>query len=272
MKPQCRFLLPGGALVAALALAAYAEPFAVDDHTLFLAHFDQSLKADFAKGNPTPQAGAASITSDHGGKFGEGVICKDGSATDPAGKSIQFQPFSYERKGNLDLAKGTVEFWTRLDDVGRLPASKLRLRYFFDLPTSEKDGAGNTVRVTILQTEAEGGSVVYVFPGTLIESGPDAGKLASDLVPVSWKAGEWHHVAVTWNDTQLVLFVDGKSSQPLPLRGGLFGGSKSALEALAGTFLIGGLLNADTTIAPGGVIDELRISDNVRYANDFEPK
>jgi len=248
-----------------------AGPLVADDHTLFLAHYDKSLTADFAKGNARTVAGAAAITSGKKGKFDEGVNCTTGPATDANGQSIQFTQLSYDSKNNIDLARGTVEFWTRLADAGNVLPGKLRLRYFFDIPTSEKDSVSNIIRVTIVMTERDGTQILYAFPGTLIAQGVSTGHGESISIPILWRSDEWHHIAFTWDGTRAVLFADGKASAPLPLPGGLFGGNKTNTDALEGVFLIGGLFKSGPGNAPDGVIDEFRISNNVRYINDFDP-
>lgn len=258
-------------VLVALARSVSAGPFTEDAHTLFLAHFDKSLLADVARGDPKPTAGAAAITAGNGGRFGEGVICKPGPAKDASGQTIQFAQFAYALKDNIELARGTLEFWTRIDDLGNVLPEKTRLRYLFDIPSKEKDSAGNLVRVTIVMTERDGKQTLYVFPGTLIEKGVHTGKGDSLSEPVTWSQGEWHHVAITWDGDKLGLFLDGKAGQPLALPGGLFGANKTFLEAIEGGFTIGGLHKTSTINSPEGIIDEFRISNTVRYQGDFDP-
>ena len=72
-----------------------------------------------------------------------------------------------------------------------------------------------------------------------------------------WRAGEWHHVAATWDATSLALYVDGQRRD--------WTGNARPPDALAARFSIG------STAAGGSqadaVIDEFRISDAPRVGN-----
>ena len=85
---------------------------------------------------------------------------------------------------------------------------------------------------------------------------------------IDWQPGEWHHVAVTWDDKEAALFLDGAKKGSQALGNGLFGADPSVFK---GEFLVGGLSNADNSEGPEGLIDELRISNTVRYLEDFKP-
>ena len=72
-----------------------------------------------------------------------------------------------------------------------------------------------------------------------------------------WRAGEWHHVAATWDASSLALYVDGQRRDRT--------GNARPPDALAAWFAIG------STAAGGSqadaVIDEFRISDTPRVGN-----
>ena len=110
--------------------------------------------------------------------------------------------------------------------------------------------------------------------------------------PAPLKAGQWHHIAATWDlpKAHLQLFVDGKliagegpdkTPWPCALKAedekdkhegiGITEKDKRSLPMQA---FIGGKMN--NKLWPEGdaaeaVLDEFRISDVVRYANDFDP-
>ena len=73
-----------------------------------------------------------------------------------------------------------------------------------------------------------------------------------------WRAGEWHHLAITWQGVEMSLYVDGRqvaqttcSRSPEPTAENLYIGSGSPGEELS----------------VDAVIDELRISDVPRLGN-----
>ena len=84
-----------------------------------------------------------------------------------------------------------------------------------------------------------------------------------------WEKDEWHHIAITWGDNGMSLFIDGRKTNSEGYKGGLFLGDKKNEQNLSGIFSIGGFDAGTCTIE--GVIDELRISDIVRYEEDFDP-
>ena len=238
-----------------------------DDKTLFLCNFNDKIDADFAKGAAGRLKGNAGITRDKGGKYGEGLICKEGMVSTILGIDTPYYQMDFPMAGNINLKEGTLEFWTKMDFSRKLPEGKdFCLYYFIDIPTNLTDQKGLQKRVTLVVQEIRGASpekipgkeVFHYFMGT--------GEAITSSV--EWQPNEWHHVAITWNETETSLFLDGRKIGSKPLKGGLFEGKQSVCKE---SFLIGGLWNSLSSSGPDGVLDEFRISNTVRYTDNFTP-
>jgi hypothetical protein len=246
-----------------------AAELEVDANTLFLAHFNDKIDADFAKGTAEHARGNASITKEKQGKYGEALVCCDkGMVTNSQGISAPYYQLAFPLDGNLDLKKGTLEFWLKCNFPKKLTANDNQaLHYIFDLPTNLTDKNGNSKRITLVVREyrLDDGSTGKVFH--YFVAGED--KENKDIsCKIDWQPGEWHHVAVTWDDDEATLFLDGAKKGSCVINKGLFGADRSVLK---GDFMIGGLWNGDNKQGPEGLIDELRISNTVRYVEDFKP-
>jgi len=109
--------------------------------------------------------------------------------------------------------------------------------------------------------------------------------------PAPLRAGQWHHVAATWDfpNAHLQLFVDGKrvgsegpGRKPWPSSRTALGNKKvkgigisdKDTRSIPMQAFIGGTMaskNWPETGAAEAVLDEFRISDAVRYTGDFAP-
>jgi Concanavalin A-like lectin/glucanases superfamily/CARDB/NHL repeat/Galactose oxidase, central domain len=201
---------------------SYGGPYQVDDHTLLLLHLDGSY--DGAQG----EHGTASGTTFELGRYGQGVLVDN---TDT---------LTYTTSGNLDRTAGAIEFWLRPNwdgDDGQDYA-------FFEVGTSwyngirlAKDGANN------LRFLMWAGSTEYGIAHNVAD----------------WKAGEWHHIAATWQEGEIALYEDGvqvgRDTAHVP-------------DLLSGPLYVGS--GAWDGRVVDGVLDEFRISDVPRLGNSQE--
>jgi Concanavalin A-like lectin/glucanases superfamily/Glycoside hydrolase 123 N-terminal domain len=171
-----------------------AEEYTPDEHTLFLAHYNKTLNADYAKGSPEGSVatsrtqGLMKLTYNAGGKFGEGLI---------TGAHDDALSLSYDAKGNIDPGVGTIELWVKPNWDGD-EISELR-HYLFEAHGDKWNQ--NTIFLMAFQ-----GQLIF----TLYDDTAGAHTLSADIT--QWKKGEWHHIAATWDSIEknMLLYVDGK--------------------------------------------------------------
>lgn len=158
-----------------------------DSETLFLARWDSTQNATFARGSSTYLSlTGASIVSD--GKIGGALNITDGD-------KIAFNATN----GNFNSSQGTIEFWFKpMWAAGAAP--NLIEAFFYS-------GVGTTDRFRVYYLN----SLKKLFFMR-------ASKVISEVV--NWDANEWHHVAATWGArydttkgsyfTMQRLYLDGK--------------------------------------------------------------
>jgi hypothetical protein len=195
-------------------------PYSDDPETLLLLHFDGSF--DGAQG----ETGTPSGVEFAAGRFDQGIHVEYGDR------------LSYPTLGNLDMAEGTVEFWLKPDWDGDDEQSYtfFEMGYeWFNRMRIMKDGANN-LRIMVWDDDTEYGVAYNVG---------------------YWKAGEWHHIAATWQGDSIALYADsvqvGTSegvSMPSAMVDKLYVGSAALDPQYA-----------------QGVIDEFRISSVARLGN-----
>lgn len=239
------YKLPLATLCLAWPLMLWAggsptQPYAPDDHTLLLHHFEgntghDGIDADFAKGNPSPptSGGKPNLIA---GRIGQAFLFA------PSYRGLMFAA-----RGNYDPKQGTVEFWLRLPAIvpGAWRASK-GLWQTYPQVAPEKSrlvicvGDFNSARTGATVTD-----LVADFNDGQLGLRGDIG---------DWRPEEWHHVAVLWDEQTARLLIDGHRVAE---------GKHPPLEP-APVFEVG----SNTVEA----LDELRISDLMRteleVAND----
>lgn len=182
MKTPRLFLLAGFAAAAGWASAAIPDaPFAPDEHTLLLAHFDRGANADHSLGLSHCEGGGSLMRE---GRFGGSLSL---------GKR---HTLAFSGKGNFPGNEGTVEFWLQPQwngDDGKThsvfnAAAHERNQISINKLANNRFGAGmfGTPR----------GSTNFVYR-------------RADHDIRAWRAGEWHHVAVCWGGGELALWLDG---------------------------------------------------------------
>lgn len=198
----------------------YGGPYDVDAHTLLLLHFDGDFTG--AEGEIGTATGVTFTT----GYDGQGAYM---DSTDT---------LTYATPGNLYRTHGAIEFWLRPDWPGNDEQSYTFFEVgeqWFNRMRILKDGANN-LRFLVWDSTTEYGVAHNVG---------------------HWQAGEWHHIAVTWQGTTIALYVDGRrvgneSNARLP-------------DTLAAQMHVGSASWEGQQA--NAVIDELRISDIPRLGN-----
>ncbi len=249
----------------------------IDEHTLFYCSFDQKLEADSAAGG-TSLKGHAAITENKGGKAGEALIVRNAECVSPSEINGPYKFLQAQPKGNYNAKTGTVEMWVKLGEArkNQMPKAELFTVLFL---LARGDNFGQiaewaTLRLVYnhwstiktkwyLEFEINDKDTPREFKGS--DWNKNSIRAVRGKCPIeSWTEKEWHHVALTWNKKQIQLFVDGKLVNSQNTR---FDG---ILKEPANRLFIGGSYGAGNYALPC-LIDELRISDNVRCKTDFIP-
>jgi hypothetical protein len=167
-------------LTLALAAATVAGA-ALDEHTTFLAHFDTGATADYCVGDwRAGFSGEPTLTE---GKFGSALELA-------AGKSLV-----YPAQGKINPDAGTIELWLKwLWEPGVAPRAAI-----FIMQTD----AGSYLRVNTVT----GGKLGMAYS---VGTGDDLNWHRVEIQPPTWQPGEWHHVAGTWGEGIIRLYIDGK--------------------------------------------------------------
>ncbi len=206
------------------------SPFTPDEHTLLLYHFDEG------------QGAVAKDSSGHGydgevrgaqwveGRFGK-ALRFDGE------DDCVFRKTTEALKGWKQL---TVECWFRQDNPqGRQFLVGHDVNFHFDLG----DGAS-----TSLSLYNQGGSVPNAEGHPHQQIGAGTGTIRS---------GRWHHLAAVFDSTHVSFFLDGVLKARNP------GGRDFVLGVPSRGLWVGSYVGNDYWF--NGAIDEVRVSDNVRY-------
>jgi hypothetical protein len=163
--------------VGLVAAPALAQP----EGLLYYASFDEYAAADWSAGSRVAQAGAPDpiLIAGHSGK-----------ALSLTGGRWFNVPAN---DGNFVASQGTVQMWLRPAWDG----DDGEVHQIFNSRAAEKNYLN-------LNTLLDG--TLGVATGGAVEGGYK--RVSMDRS--GWRAGEWHHVAFTWGERKLALFVDGE--------------------------------------------------------------
>jgi hypothetical protein len=181
---KTRNLFAGVRNALALSLISIVLPVAsADDSLIFNADFDQGTDATFAKGGKS--AKSAVQAEFQTGVRGQALVI-GGSPEDKQ------RIFNYSAEGNIDYNAGTVSFWIKpLDWEGYNPHFNILFR----------TNAGKNL--FLIYKYFGGDDLKFLFGPT--------GKWTSVTTSVkNWKPGQWHHVACTWNQSEMRIYLDGR--------------------------------------------------------------
>jgi hypothetical protein len=210
---------PGGAVLSGEGFTI-EQPLGEDEQSLFLCHLDGSLVCQ----EEPEKAEGITFTE---GRFGQGILVNEDDI------------LSYSAEGNFDQHRGSVEMWVQ----PLWEALDWREHVFFEA------GDGVSYQMRLAKTE-DGALYFLVRDYNLHEYW-----LMCDIR--DWQPGQWHHLAVTWQENRLALYVDGGLKD-----------SRTLAHSVTGT--VPGLyvgVSLEGTKQAEAVLDELRISDFPRLGN-----
>jgi hypothetical protein len=189
----------------------------------FLLHFDGNLNSSLGE-SPTQYSRI---------RFEQGII----------GQGARLSPLSvlqYSSQNKINPTQGTIEMWAKPNWNSNDGLSHPLFTMGEDLLIYKS--TSNQLKCYLRNSEAQLMSLFYNFPQT-------------------WRAGEWHHIAITWNlPGTFKLYVDGIEANHL-------GTSAQALyQPFPENISIGRWRDIYTADA---VIDELRVSRRARSAHEI---
>ncbi|MBM4029879.1 MAG: hypothetical protein FJ280_31440, partial [Planctomycetes bacterium] len=213
-----QFVSPAGVAVWG-ETCTYGGPYEPDEHTLLLLHFDGSYAGTQG------EVGTAAGTSFAVGRHGQGVLINEADT------------LTYPTAGNLDGSVGAIEFWVQ--------------------PQWNGDDGGNHT----LFWWGAGDEFLHLrkdpISNLVFDRFYHGGSCGAPHNVADWRADEWHHLAFTWQGTEMRLYEDGLEVARTECGG--------VARPMASSFYVGsGTGGADAVDA---IIDELRISDVPRLGN-----
>ena len=165
--------------VIVTAAAHCAAQSVADQDTLLLVQFDRGCRADYALGSPEAREQGRLVP----GRFGSAVDLSDGRTLTYVGNDGNFQP-----------AAGTIEFWIKPHWAGN---STQRHSVF-----SCSFGSQGYININTL---GKGRLGIALSAG----SGATWKWRRADANISTWQAEQWHHVACSWGDGTVRIFMDG---------------------------------------------------------------
>lgn len=160
---------------------------------LFKVTFDEAFSshAVYAKGDPR-----SSLSSDLGLRGQEGIV-KNALLLEPGERC------TYNAKENFEPHQGTVSFWIKPINWDGRTIGALNL-FRFALPKS-------TFGLTISKGTGTQSLMALLEPEGMSEKNQGEKKTSISLkAAVDWRKGQWQKVDVTWTETSLAIYVDGR--------------------------------------------------------------
>ena len=169
----------------------------------------------------------------------------------------RYSNITYNSAGNLNPLEGTIEFWIRPQDSWDENAD---WGFFSSTNASRCDG------FEFWRTAPTGG-----LPSRITFSYGASGYSCAQTKVLSFtstysymKPGIWRHLAVTWNSTQMTLFVDGTSVKSISV-------NPPITDYLSqSTFEIGNIYPKLNTYAPNATFDEFVIYNRALNASEIK--
>ena len=162
-----------------LSTTAVAQPVA-DQDTLLLVQFDRSCEAHFSLGTADADSTARLVE----GRFGSAVDLQPGT-------QVRFTADD----GNFHAPAGTIEFWIK----PTWPGNDAESHSVF----SCRFGTKGYININMI---GKGRFGIALSSG----EGEEWRWRRADADVSGWKPGEWHHVACSWGQGQLHVYVDGE--------------------------------------------------------------
>ncbi len=196
------------AIVAALICltgAAYAQALTPAElearGVTFYAPYDESVTAAYARGNPEPTNLVNARLVE--GKVGQAVLTQRSKERQLGKVEGSATSLNYDARGHLFGERGTVSYWVQplydADDPEIRSGSNSTGPYLVNVSSVE-----DTYHQQFIRTNIKGGAF-YIW--LVDRDGKWRGPSYTEGVN-TWKAGEWHHIVMTWDASQGMRFYD----------------------------------------------------------------
>ncbi len=113
-----------------------------------------------------------------------------------SGNVLQFNPFGYFNAAGRADSRMTVAMWVRADKI-----DATSVYHLFGTQEPPAEGRDGSFHVRLI----DGKPTLSMYPDSAFGWDPDFVVQA----PSAISAGEWHHIAVTYNDIHAMVYVDG---------------------------------------------------------------
>jgi len=196
------------ALTAALICltgCAYAQQLSPTEFeargVTFYASFDEGTTADYARGNPAPIS-LINIQFVEG-KTGQAVLTQRSKETELGKVQGRASSLNYDATGHLYGERGTLAYWFQprydADDPTIRSSSNSTGPYLVNVSAVEDTYYNQFIRANI-----KGGAFYF---WVVDRDGGQHGLSYGEGIR-TWKAGQWHHLVMTWDATQGMRFYD----------------------------------------------------------------
>jgi hypothetical protein len=153
--------------------------------------------------------------------------------------------FAYGDSGSVQNGAGTIAFWMKPNWDGTDPRNASLVQFRTDDWSNRLQIFKNGIYLRYLFTDNTGNET----------------NLTVDMEKEGWVAGDWHHVAVTWGDSLIGMYVDGQQKSQGTYLGEL--DVPSGTELYVGSDRPGGNPGADATLQDFFVVDRAAPTDEV---------
>jgi peroxiredoxin len=202
---------------------------------LFLSHFD-----DNSENERTGGTGTSTGLTFEAGKFNRAVEYNGADQ------------IYYSASGNINRSSGTVEYWYKSSFNWSNPPDNQATFFLYDV-NDQASSWTNYLAIHATRPDAPMRLRAELAVGSTVQ-------ILESENSKNWNAGDWHHVAVTWDSSSFKLYTDGsledEIASPVLLdadRDTIFVGNDMYIQDYSGIWLM----------------DELIIFDNVRSASDI---
>ncbi|MBN4071894.1 hypothetical protein JYT83_00595 [bacterium AH-315-F18] len=176
----------------------------------FSALFEEKIEADQARNQAAPTRNSRNFTPqrDGGDLLPDGLLCIENQVGDR--REIEYA------STNVDAVRGAAEFWIKLHTAPDIGSDEVLLYVSHRLarrtaPPKENNLVGQAWRLERFGTQLVSTRFFWGSPEADVQGAPTYTWTEARTDISSWRAHEWHHLALTW-DAGIIpqeIYVDG---------------------------------------------------------------